>query len=266
MVDLFYAFSLPPEEAVKYFESKGFTFSWDWWDVWQEAHDKAFTVAKVMRMDVLQDIRKMVQKAIEEGITFNEFRKELEPLLKEKGWWGKQLIGDETGGFVVQLGSVWRLLTIYQTNLQTAYMSGRYAAFMEHSAEAPYWQYVAVMDSRTRPSHAALHGKVFRFDDPFWDSFFPPNGWRCRCRVRALSSRNLKERGLKVSNSEGLISTEERLVSKKTGELQDVAVYKDPLTGMEIAPDVGWSYNPGKSAWKPSLDGYDNDVKRLFHE
>lgn len=260
-IDLLYAFGLPPEEAVKYFASKGYTFSWDWWEIWQEAHDKAFTVAKVMRMDILQDIRDMIDKALNEGITFEQFRKELEPRLKAKGWWGK-FVNEE--GFVTQLGSVWRLLTIYETNLQTVYMTGRYADFMNNIASRPYWQYVAVMDARTRPAHAALNGRIFRFDDPFWDVFYPPNGWRCRCRVRALSEKNLKDRGFQVSDSEGRMGMREMLVSKKTGELQVVGVYKDPLTGMEISPDVGWSYNPGKSTYTPDLNKYDADIRKLI--
>ncbi|MBQ7855294.1 MAG: hypothetical protein IJ352_09820 [Muribaculaceae bacterium] len=28
---------------------------------------------------------------------------------------------------------------------------------------------------------AALHGVTLPIDDPFWDSFLPPNGWNCRC-------------------------------------------------------------------------------------
>lgn len=250
-IDLLYAIGLPPEKAIEYFKSKGYAFSWDWWDIWQEAHTLAFTVAKVMRQDILDDIRDIVQKAIEEGLSFRSFQKLLEPKLKVKGWWGKVIVGDETGAQQVQLGSPWRLRTIYETNMQVAMMAGRYREFMENINDRPYWQYMAVLDSRTRPSHRALHGKVFRYDDPFWDSFYPPNGWNCRCRVRALSEKNIRDRGLVVESSEGRIITTKVLISKKSGELTDVAVYVDPRTGEKISPDAGWSYNPGKNWLTP---------------
>jgi SPP1 gp7 family putative phage head morphogenesis protein len=249
--DLLYAIGLPPEKAIEFFKSKGYTFSWDWYDIWQEAHAKAFTVAKAMRMDILQDIRDMVQKALDEGITFAQFRKELESKLKAKGWWGRKIIGDETGAEEVQLGSPHRLKTIYQTNLQTAYNAGRWKGQMENVDNRPYLQYVAVMDSRTRPHHKILNGKVFRADDPFWDTHYPPLGFNCRCRVRALSDKNIKDRGLIVENSKGKLSEQEVIVSKKTGELKPVTVYRDPLTGEKIAPDVGWNYNPGKAWTQP---------------
>jgi SPP1 gp7 family putative phage head morphogenesis protein len=263
--DLSYIISLPPEKAIEYFKSKGYTFSWDWWDTWQEAHAKAFTVAKAMRMDILQDIREMVQKSLDEGITFQQFKKELEPKLKAKGWWGKKMIMDAEGkASEVQLGSPHRLKTIYQTNLQTAYNAGRWKEQMDNVDDRQYLQYVAVMDNRTRPSHAALNGKVFRADDPFWNTHYPPLGFRCRCRVRALSSKNIKDRGLTVESSKGRLSNEDRLVSKRTGELQEVTVYRDPLTGEKIAPDVGFNYNPGKAAWKPDLKSYDPDIRKLY--
>ncbi len=264
-IDLFYAIGLHPEKAIEYFKSKGYTFSWDWWDTWQEAHAKAFTVAKAMRMDVLQDIRDMAQKSLDEGLTFQQFKKELEPKLKAKGWWGKKIIGDETGAKVVQLGSPHRLKIIYQTNMQTAYNAGRWKEQMENVDNRPYWQYVAVMDSRTRPQHRILHNKVFKYDDPFWDTHYPPLGFRCRCRVRALSDKNLKDRGLTVESSKGRLTEQEVLVSKKTGELRPVTVYRDPITGKKIAPDVGFNYNPGKTAWKPDLKSYDKDIAKLYN-
>jgi len=249
-LDLAYALRLPPEKAIAYLQAKGYAFSWDWYDVWQEAHRKAFTVAKVMRKDLLDDIRKAVETALADGQTFAEFRKGLEPTLKAKGWWGKVPLGDGDGGVeVVQLGSPWRLRTIYRTNLQTAYQAGRWQTQVEGKEERPYLQFVAVLDARTRPSHAALNGKVFPIDDPFWDTFYPPLDWGCRCRVRALSVDNVKERGLKIETGAGRIETVERLVSKTTGELRPATRIRvtdavgQPVT---VATGPGWAYNPGK--------------------
>ncbi len=263
--DLSYAFGLPPGKAIEYFKSKGYAFSWNWQDTWQEAHAKAFTVAKAMRMDVLQDIRDEVQKALDEGITFQQFKKELTPKLQAKGWWGRKLVGDEQGAKEVQLGSPRRLQTIYQANVQTAYMAGRYKEMMENVEDRPYWQYVAVLDSKTRPAHRALNGKVFRYDDPFWKAFYPPNGWNCRCRVRALSAQNLKDRGLEVSSGADYLREEEVLISK-AGDKAKVTVYTDPKTGRDIHPDAGWSYNPGEAAWFPDLNRYDYNVAKKWVE
>ncbi len=264
-INLKYAIGLPPDKAVEYFRSKGYTFSWDWWDVWQQAHAKAFTVAKAMQMDVLQDIREMVDRAIEEGLTFRQFQAELEPRLKAKGWWGKVWAVDEQGrARRIQLGSPWRLKTIYRTNIQTAFMAGRYKAQLENADARPWWQYVAVLDAKTRPSHRAMHGKVFRYDDPFWNHFYPPNGWNCRCRVRALSDAALRRRGLKPEKSQGKIRVQDQLVSTRTGEVRPTAIYEDPRTGTRLVTDPGWNYNPGKAAWQPDLDAYPYDVATQY--
>jgi hypothetical protein len=134
-------------------------------------------------------------------------------------------------------------------------MAGRYKEFADNVDDRPFWQFVAVMDSRTRPAHAALNGKVFRYDDPFWDTHYPPLGFNCRCRVRALSDKNIKSRNLSVEKSEGRITWQDELVSKKTGELRPVAAYHDPLTGQSIKTDAGWSYNPGKAWMEPFTPG-----------
>lgn len=254
--DLGYAIGLPPEKAIEYFQSKGYQITWNWYEMLNEAHAKAFTVAKAMNLDILQDIRGMVQKALDEGITSDTFVKELEPTLKTKGWWGK-VMGED--GKEVQLGSPYRLKNIYRNNLQSAYMSGRYQAFMENADDRPYWEYVAVLDNRTRPTHAQLHGKVFRYDDPFWDSFYPPIDWGCRCRVRALDDANVKERELKVerTSSENL-TTEERIMPM--GIQTSVGLYKDPVTGEKTVTGKGWSYNPG-AAWQLDVIAYEKSLE-----
>lgn len=44
-------------------------------------------------------------------------------------------------------------------------------------------QYRTAGDDQVRPEHAALHGITLPPSDPFWDEFYPPNGWNCRCNV-----------------------------------------------------------------------------------
>lgn len=250
-IDLAYAIGLPPEQAIAYFRAKGYQISWDWHTVRKEAHAKSFTVAKAMRTDILEDLRVAVDKALAEGRSFEQFRKELTPILQAKGWWGKhEMLGEGGELYQVQLGSPRRLRTIYQTNLQTAYMAGRYQAMMENVKARPYWMYVAVLDSRTRPAHRALHGKVFRYDDPIWLYLYPPNGWLCRCRVRALSASDIEARGLKVESSQGRISFVDRPLGR-TGETVKVASYGGigpDGRRFNLTPDVGWDYNPGRSA------------------
>ncbi|MEI8128363.1 MAG: phage minor head protein [bacterium] len=245
MIELKALFKLSPSMAIKHFKNKNNKLSWDWHEVWQSAHQKTFTVAKLVKEDVLQDIRDALDKALADGQTFQQFQKELKPTLQKKGWWGEQFVGDSEGNIEhVQMGSLSRLKTIYQVNMQTSYMVGRYRTQLDNADNRPYWQYVAVMDKRTRPEHAELNERTFRYDDPFWDSFYPPNGWRCRCRVRALSKDDLNDST--ADSSKGQLSQEMQLVSKKTGEMKPVTIYTDPLTNHKIAPDVGWSYNPGK--------------------
>ncbi|MCD4501099.1 phage minor head protein [Chromobacterium vaccinii] len=268
-VDLAYCMKLPPENAIQYLKNKGHAITWDWEELWQDAQAQAFTVAKVTRLDILQDIRDAVEKALAEGKTVAWFKKELTPVLKAKGWWGKQEVLDEDTGEVreVQLGSPRRLETIYRTNLQTAYMAGRWQTQIENVDDRPYWMYVAIRDSKTRPSHRALHGKVFRYDDPFWQSYYTPNGWGCRCRIVALSADDLEARGIQVESSAGRLGTALRTVSEQTGEQREVATFRtiDPVTRREVSvsPDVGWSYNPGAASWTPDLARYTGDLAEL---
>ena len=261
-VDLSYAFGLPPEKAIEYFKSKGYAFTWDWYDMWQEAHAKAFTVAKIGRMDILQDIRDALQKALDEGTTFQQFKKDLTPTLQAKGWWGRQMIMDETGAAgEVQLGSPWRLKTIYETNLQIAYGVGRDKEMMENNDDRPYRQWVAVLDRKTRRSHMAMNGKVFRHDDlpvPFL-----PCDWGCRCHWRALSEANLTKRNLTVESAKENRTTEERPIGQ-TGNKAEVTVYTDPVTGAKVSTGIGWNYNPGEVAYKPDLRKYDKDIAKLY--
>lgn len=42
-------------------------------------------------------------------------------------------------------------------------------------------QYRTASDGKVREEHAQMHGITLPKSDSFWDTFFPPNGWNCRC-------------------------------------------------------------------------------------
>lgn len=44
-------------------------------------------------------------------------------------------------------------------------------------------QYRTQHDDKVRPEHAALNGVTLPPSDPFWEEYYPPNGWNCRCTV-----------------------------------------------------------------------------------
>lgn len=251
-IDLGYAATLPSKETVAYFRAKGAHISWNWFETAADVHARSFTAAKTARLDVVTTLQAEVQRAIDEGISQKEFIRTLTPRLQKLGWWGKQIVVDSDGNAEeVQLGSPRRLALIYNVNTRVAYNAGRYTQMMNNTDTHPFWQYVAVMDSRTRPSHSALNGLVFRYDDPFWKTHYPPNGWNCRCRVRPLSQARLDAMGLSVSSGEDHLSTRnvEAGVDKQTGEVREMPVttYSDGTRTM--TPDVGWSYNPGSAAF-----------------
>lgn len=251
--DLKAIFGLEPKAAIDYLKTKGYAITWNWQQMLDQAHDQAFTVAKAMRLDLLSDIRESLEKALKEGQTLKQFSTELQPVLEAQGWWGKQVVVDSEGGAeLVQLGSPRRLRTIYQTNLQSSYMAGRKASMEETAETHPYWMYIAILDGKTRPSHRALHGKVFRHDDPIWSRIFPPNGFNCRCRVIALTEAAVKRRGLKVESSAGRMFTDtvEIGVDKRTGEIRTAQVTGLRTTDAAGKPvtfrvDPGFNHAPG---------------------
>jgi len=167
---------MPPEKAIKWFKSKGYALGFDWRDVWKEEHAIAFTVAKAASIDLLQDIRGELEKALVSGETFESFQKNLKPKLVARGWWGRADMQDPLTGEVkeVQLGSTRRLKTIYRTNIDTAYSAGRWEEIEATKKTHPYLRYRCSMLERSREQHKAWNNIVLPVDDPWWDTHYPP--------------------------------------------------------------------------------------------
>lgn len=220
---------LPMAEALEYWRSKVQLTPKEFYALADVYKARAFTVSRLARADMLAEIHASLETALAEGTSFSAWKKSLSHVWEENGWTGVQ---------------AWRVDTIFRTNIQTAYNVGRYKQMMEVAADRPYWQYSAVNDSRTRPTHRALHGRVYRVDSPFWDTFYPPNGHRCRCKVKTLSARQVAQRGLEVREGNGL------------GELIEPIGPHGPEPARPLMPDKGFEGNPGKEAWEPDLSKY----------
>lgn len=184
-------FNLPFDEAIAFFQGKVPVTPDVYRALPSEAKAKAFTIADTARMDIITDLYAAIDTAISAGTPFADFKKAVKSNLATKGWEGM---------------NPWRLETIFRTNIQQAYQTGHYERQKDLSRSRPYWQYVAVMDNRTRPSHAAMNGKIMPADDPFWKTSYPPNGFNCRCTVRALSQSELEREGGELTRNPGPIA------------------------------------------------------------
>jgi SPP1 gp7 family putative phage head morphogenesis protein len=235
--ELGFKVDLAPEEALKFFRAKGLKTGFAWQDVWQQEHEAAFTVAKMMDLDLLSDVRDQVDAAIAQGWTLAKFKQELQPLLEARGWWGRSEMTDPLTGETreVQLGSARRLRTIFRVNMQMAYAAGDWTQTVDNAASAPYLMYDAIDDNRTRPQHRAWDGTVLRYDDPWWNTHRPPNGFNCRCSVIQLSAAEVKARGLDIAQ-EAPPSHMRQYVNPRSGEISEIPDGIDP----------GFAYNPGK--------------------
>ncbi|WP_029896827.1 phage minor head protein [Desulfohalovibrio reitneri] len=208
---------LPFQEARDYWASKGIVTRKEFDRLEGVARSRAFTVSGLARMDQLAEVHSAIGHAVENGESLADFKTRVRGLIERKGW------------------SSWRVETIFRNNVQSAYMAGRHAQMMRAAQARPYWRYVAVKDSRTRPSHLALNGMVYRHEHPFWKQFYPPNGHRCRCSVVTLSGRQVEARGYQVEE-----------------DMPDMVEPIDPATGEKLPPvrpwpDKGFATNVGES-------------------
>ena len=223
---------VPFEEASRYFRDKVRLPTERWTDLWQGMHARGFVVAGAMKDELLADFQAAIQKAIDEGTTLAEFRKDFDRIVATHGWSYKGSRG-------------WRSRVIYDTNLRMARAAGRWEQIQRVKAARPYLRYVAVEDSRTRPQHRAWHGTVLPVDHPWWKTHYPPNGWRCRCTVMQLSVRDLERWGYALSDAPPPGRKVGRWINTSSGRR---------LIRVPEGIDPGFAYNPGEAAFGSQLD------------
>lgn len=265
MPSIKFALGLKPAKAIEWLQAKGVTAE-SYRNLTASEIAKVYTIARITDLDMLNDIKQSMIKAADNGQAFADWRKDILQHLQNKGWLhpnghdGKVII-DPTSGEV--FGAPRRLENIYRTNMQTAYSAGQYQGYMANIDSRPYWMYDAVGDHRTRPAHAAMDGLVYRYDDPFWATFYPPNGYRCRCSVIALSERDMQRDGKVLSQSGEHNLVETHKVYNKKGDSYPTIAYKAP-DGSLHTTDRGFGYNAGRMNYRPNLDQYDRGLAHEF--
>lgn len=186
-------------------------------------------------LEVLQEFLDCLTKAAEEGTTKEQFLEDMNRFLEEHGYEGI---------------NPWKCDNIFRTNMQTALNAGHYKSMTDETTMKlrPYWRYRTAGDGHVRESHAVMEGRVYRADDPIWDVWYPPNGFRCRCMVVSLSKKQVERMGLHVETEAPYD------VDYSTGEI---------LTKF---PDKGFSNNPAKTVWKPDMTNISPELRKMFRE
>ncbi|HKS39962.1 MAG TPA: phage minor head protein [Blastocatellia bacterium] len=165
-------FNVPPDEAIDYFKSKKLVIRKAFDKLTEDARASAFTVSGVYKEDVLRAFKNEIVESLEKGTAQGKVIKRFKEILS--GTKGHRELGN------------FHLETVFRSNMSLAYNTGRRRALEDATEDLPYWQYHAVMDDRTRPEHAALHGIIFPANHDFWNTHFPPIGFNCRCSVTAI--------------------------------------------------------------------------------
>ena len=105
-------------------------------------------------------------------MSFNEFKTEASKIVK---------VFNET----------W-LRTEYQNAINQAISAKEYSVYLEEKEQFPYIKYKTQEDEKVRSSHRVLNNTTRKVNDSFWDAYYPPIDWNCRCFVVQVSDRDAR--------------------------------------------------------------------------
>jgi SPP1 gp7 family putative phage head morphogenesis protein len=216
-------FGLKFDEAIAFLKTKLPEASLKWDSLAGPVHAKVFTIAGSTSADLSRDIQASLVKAISDGTTITQFRKDFDKAVQQYGWSYNGKRG-------------WRTSVIFDTNMRSAHMAGRWQQVQANKDRRPFLQYRTAGDARVRPQHKQWNGLIFPVDHPFWQTHYPPNGWGCRCTVRAYSQADLTERNLSQSPDAPI-------------KTREVAGFGQVPVGI----DPGWDHNVGASWLAPEV-------------
>jgi SPP1 gp7 family putative phage head morphogenesis protein len=128
--------------------------------------------------------------------TFHEMKEAAGLLLDEKG--GLKPF-EQFSNDVQKINDAYNkhyLKTEYNFTVQSAQMAARWEDQQDDGGGRYLLQYRTAGDKKVRKAHQELEGITLPASDPFWDKYYPPNGFNCRCTVQ-------KVRAAKYSATDG---------------------------------------------------------------
>ena len=155
-------FQLAFPAAVQFFKSKKILPTNTWKDVAEQYQAIAFTIAGITKASLLSDIKSIIEKQLESGISPEQFRSNFREAMTRAGW------NPEFTPYRVNL--------ILSQNVRSAYGFGRIEQMRSPDVikKRRYWQWSHRDSPMFRPNHKAIDQKVFEADHPFFQTAFPP--------------------------------------------------------------------------------------------
>jgi len=178
-----------------------------WRELSAEEYSRSFAVARTAGYSVIRELYDALVTSFGSQETSEDFAGRVMPLLKRRGWVG----GDE--GAIAK-----RLELIYDTNLRVARSAGRWNRYKRTAAAFPYLRGVTARDERVRhpprspdSDHRAFDGIILPVGHGFWQRYFVPLGFRCRCSIIPMTRSQLARWPTGVTSEEDLREREARL-------------------------------------------------------
>ncbi|BCZ18053.1 hypothetical protein NHP190003_13350 [Helicobacter sp. NHP19-003] len=147
---------------------------------------RVFAISKVARLDIIQDTQKALKKALEQGLSAQQFLK-ANPNLVSK-------IGKK------------RLARVFAHNLIYANTRGKMLRYesappIQDSSDGDGWYFVFHSRHDSRARHLEFDGICLPRKHALWKTHTPPLDWGCRCELQMWSERQIKAKGIEVTKN-----------------------------------------------------------------
>lgn len=235
--DLVVAFGMPSEKAYEHLKSKGVEIKdTDYKKLDRFNYDESFTVAGVYDLEVLNDLKVQLEKAISLGLTKDEFIEKY-----------------KNSGFAFN-----QLNLVFDTNLRSSFLEGRKEQMRQTIKARPYVQRFAILDAKTTPQSRYMNEFVFKRDDKVYNEWLDVmNLYRDRDITITLTEDAFKKLNKPLKKGKNLVNKKIPGKPNKKGKRKKVALKNIPA----------FRHNPnGPTPFVPDLNKYDKDVTQEYQK